>query len=881
MNEITKRTIELINNIESKETCYIETSRDNKLIIRIEREDKLRYIGSKYSVERDVETFYKDIAEQANSETIFLVFGLGAGEHIRYLYDRIIDSNKILIIEPSVAVIKEILKINHISDILQDDRIALCYLDDGIRNNLNDFIEESMMDNTKIAAFSNYNVIFEEEYRTMLNELENIKEIKRMGNNTFNAFAHIFFNNFIENIFALDEFYTVNYLKDMYKDKPAVIVSAGPSLTKNIHLLKDVQDKFIIICGPRTIGTLIKNDIRPDFICSVDPQDETYALMKDYINSQVPLVFMDSTSNKIVKEYKGLKIIAANQGMENYLEEMLGIKVDSLMQGGSVAHFCMGLAVYIGCSNVIFIGQDLAYTNEKFQADGTYAGKIDELKYRYEKNKEKWNKDKNYSLYVPGIYGQMVRTSNVLNSYRQEFEELIYSCSGIKFINSSEGGANIKGTEAMDLKDSIRMYAKDSINKNIKELLGDKIILDEDIFIKNMFKIIDKLEIIKKACEEGLAYSDKMLYFYKDNKYCDVNKVFNELDKIDGIINNKENLRFIAYKVVSLINNVMENDYYRPKENESEKELGIRLAKKSFDVYLVVLQTVEDTIFRIKDKFSFINLVDSDIMKKVFLKRNLDKKIAELKTKYPNLKEFDYEEDIDWEGMKRQGIRCIINEDKRIDALYKIKEKIDINNLEILYGNKETNDEKVSILSRELKTLLGYTTNHSSVIITRNFNLKEESILYLKINANIKENYIYFRFFDKQDFYFYEKNYKEILLLNTHTYLDIYIGNNILGYALKKGNEILFDYKLGNIDYESIDVILDLNNSNIIINNKRFYISKHVTNKYIKNNVFVMMSNSSNKYKYELYNIEYGIKNINIMDILMRKPNKTIMSMYS
>ncbi|MCY6959559.1 motility associated factor glycosyltransferase family protein [Clostridium brassicae] len=608
MNKITKRTIQLINSIESKEKCYIEISKDNKYVIQIDKNGKLRYVGSKYSVQRDIEKFYDYILKEANAETIFLIFGLGSGEHIKYLFDRITNSNKVLIIEPSSVVIKEVLQKNHINYILQDERIGLCYFDYGIRKNLKDFIGEHSIDNTKFMAFSNYNVIFEEEYEKVFTELKAIKNVK---DDTFNVFSHIFFNNFIENIFSLDEFYTVSQLKNLYKNKPAVVVSAGPSLNKNIHLLKEVQDKFIIICGPRTIGTLINNGIKPDFLCSVDPQDEAYELMKDYIDSEVPLVFMDSTSNKIVKKHKGLKVIAANQGMESYLEEILGIKVDSLMQGGSVAHFCMGLAVYMGCKNVIFIGQDLAYTNEKFQAEGTYSKSgIDDLKYKYEEDKEEWDKDKAYSIYVPDINGQMVRTSTMLNSYRQEFEELIYICNEVEFINSSQGGANINGTKVMDLKDSITMYAKENINKNIEELLGNKIILDEDSFIENMFKIIDKLKVIKKACEEGLEYSDKMLHFYKDNKYCDMNEVLNKLDKIDAMINDKKKLGFIAYKTVALINNILENDYYKEKANETEKELGIRLAKRSFNMYLAVLQPAEEAIFRIKDKFMYINIIE-------------------------------------------------------------------------------------------------------------------------------------------------------------------------------------------------------------------------------------------------------------------------------
>lgn len=605
MNEITKYTINLLSSLQLEEECNIEISKDNKYIVKINKDNKLRYIGSKYSVEKDIQNFIEGIGKIDNN-TILLIFGLGTGEQIQYLLSNLSNTNKVFIVEPSINIIKETLKLNHIKDILMDKRVALCYIDGKIRKHINSFIDDYSINNTKMITFSNYPTIFKNEYEMLINEFNSIKSLKKIGMDTFNTFSDIFFYNFIENVFSLDEFYTVDYLKNMYRNKPAIIVSAGPSLNKNVRLLKHAQDKFIIICGPRTLGILIENDIKPDFICLVDPQEDIVSLMGEHINSGIPLIFMDSGSNQVVKRHKGLKIIAANQGMEKHLEDMLGTKVGSIIQGGSVAHFCMGLAVYLGCSTIIFIGQDLAYTNDKFQAEGTYLENLDEIKHLYENNKEEWDKDKNYNIYVRDIFGDMIRTSIVLNSYREEFEEIISSCNGIEFINSTEGGSDIKGTEVMSLKDSINKYGVEAINKDLEKLLPEPIVIDEDKFIKRVFKIIDKLEIIKKACEEGLKYSEQMLYFYKYNKHCDINKVFSKLDKVDTIINDIENLGFLAYKLVSAINSVLLDENFKEKENETENETGVRLARRSFEIYAAVSNIVGEIIESVRERFIFV-----------------------------------------------------------------------------------------------------------------------------------------------------------------------------------------------------------------------------------------------------------------------------------
>lgn len=793
MNDITKSTVELINNIKSNENCNIEVSKDNKLVLRIEKDNKLRYIGSKYSVQRDIENFINSIGNDINEETVFIIFGFGAGEHIKYLYSKIIDKNKIFIVEPSAEVIKQILNIDDCMKILNDDRIALCFMDDGIRKKLKDFIKKHTLDNVKVVAFSNYNVIFENEYNILMNEFKNVKKAEKIENNTLNTFSSLFFNNYIKNIFALDEFYTVNFLKNKFEGKPAVIVSAGPSLNKNIHLLKEVQDKFIIITGPRTLGILIKNGITPDFLCEVDPQEEVYDFVKDYIDLNIPLVFMDSASSKLVKEQKGLKIIAANQGMEKYLEEMLGVEVDSLIQGGSVAHFCMGLAVYMGCSTVIFIGQDLAYTNEKFQAEGTYAGEeIDGLKYRYENNKEEWDKDKNYSLYVKDIYGNKVRTSSILNTYREEFEDLIESLNEIKFINSTEGGAYIKGTEVMDLKDSIKLYGLEVLNKNLEEILGSKITIDENEFINKMLKVIDKLEIIKKACEDGLEYSDKMLHFYKDNRKCNINKVFRELDRIDSVINNKEDIGFFAYKVVSAINSVLQNDIFKEKENESERECGIRLAKKSFGVYLVVLLTIEDMIFQIENRlksYQFNNIINNNHL---------------------------------YENSLREH---------------------NLMNIDVIFGDYSYDNNLLNICVKK-DTVYNGTGYKSIVLLDNNYKCNKICIEFLLE----KKTTVYFVFINDKTTSFYNKiknsRTSSRYDFNKHIFYSFFIENENIGLNVNYYG-INIKQKIKNVNVqENNKIVFDFNNRVLLFNDEMMNINKYFIDKYLTTKALGVINSS-------------------------------------
>lgn len=602
MNEITRQTIELINSIQINEECNIEISKDNKFIIRLNKDNKLRYIGSKYSVQKDIDSFYSKIGE-TDSQTIFVIFGLGAGEHIRSLLLQLSEYNKVLIVEPSISNIKEFIKLPYSDNILNDERVALCCLNQFLKIYMNNFIKDHEIKNIKLVSFSNYDMLFKDEYKCLIEEFNSMKNIKIMGNNTLKEFSQLFFKNLINNITCLNEFYVINSFKNIYKDKPAIIVSAGPSLEKNIDLLKDVQDKFIIICGPRTFGALVKVGIRPDFICAVDPQDYTYDLMEDYLNYDVPLVFMDIANNKLLNNYRGKKILVANQGMEPYIGDIIGVSIDSLLQGGSVAHFCMGLAVYLGCNMVIFIGQDLAYVDDKFQAESTNFDGIDKHKYYLMNDIEQWKKQ---SIFVKDINGKKIRTSPLLNLYREEFEQLILTMRNIRFINSSYG-AHISGTEAMNFRDALALYNNTGECKSNNNFMNYVSTVKTYTILNSIGSIIKYLKLIQEKSCLGIEYSNKLKEFYLGHSNINIKKVLKKLDEIEVVFKDIEKIGLIAYLLGPAIEKILVDSKYNIKGTESEKELGLKIAEKSKVLYEEICRCIEETLNVIYDVVYFVN----------------------------------------------------------------------------------------------------------------------------------------------------------------------------------------------------------------------------------------------------------------------------------
>jgi hypothetical protein len=271
------------------------------------------------------------------------------------------------------------------------------------------------------------------------------------SDNTLNYLKNMFMN--IGHIHKKND---LTSLKNSLTKYPAIIVSAGPSLNKQIDLLKKYQGSFIIICVNQILKLLLSNGITPDIVISLDsgstPNWERHEIpentfmfadvgvSKHYLQAMNNNSFFTSTNNDLIS-----------------LMDDFGASVNILPTGGSVATSAYALARHLGCNPIVFIGQDLALTDGKDHADGykdTYSKSFLEERTRL-------------GFYVPGYYGGYVKTERQLNFYLKWFEEAIKIDKETIIFNSTEGGANIAGAKNIPFATVCNEISQFNICKNL------------------------------------------------------------------------------------------------------------------------------------------------------------------------------------------------------------------------------------------------------------------------------------------------------------------------------------------------------------------------------------------------------------------------------
>ena len=565
----------------------IETSKDNLRIAKIKMNDKEKYLGSYYNHKRDIEQFMKNIGKINNNE-IIVTYGIMDGEYLLEL-SRIRDKIfKIIVFEKNEELIKRIHNDKYYDNIVKDERIKIFKYDEKKIKNV--FLNELNGLNIYSTRIFNNNTLLEYNYKEMITISKVLKKFISymiIDNNTINYFSERWFECFIKNFkYTLNSIFLED-IKNKFKNKPAIILSAGPSLEKNIDLIKTCYEEFIIISGGRTLSKLEKINVKPDIFVIVDGGERSYDLVKNNLNIDSPLVFCNYTNEKIVEKHKGKKIYAST-GVD-FIGSILKKEQKPRFEGGSVAHASINTAIHLGCNPIIFIGQDLAYTNDKVHADFC---KFTNDKYIHEEVLE--NIKKESDIFIDDIYGNKVRTSTILNAFKENIEQIIKKNKNIKFINATEGGAFINGAEVMMLKDVISLYGNNKIENKVLDLNSTLKQEEKNKVIDEFEKSIQYLRDIKIKCSKLIELNRILKIKYNKKQLIEYNEISDKMDilrkELEKLYSNVNYIRDLIYSIVIRMEL---NDVWTIKDSDNEEQRFRKLYDKTDFLYSNMKKKVE------------------------------------------------------------------------------------------------------------------------------------------------------------------------------------------------------------------------------------------------------------------------------------------------
>ncbi len=302
---------------------------------------------------------------QLNTESpAFFLGGLGCG----YLLQKIIsDSNATcLIYEPDSPIFETVLELRpELKDLLSNPRVILV----RTLSALTEAIQEHKLTNLSFTINRSYGEIFTEEFSQIKDNISSSIRKQEVGNATLLRFGKIWTKNIFRNMHRYFKSSKLIPYIGWAKQKPAIIVGAGPSLAESLDLLKQHKDNAIIIACDTALPILHHHGISPDFVVTVDPQEKNSLYLRYTPNKDHYLIADPSVHDSSFENYDKLILMDSIFPLYKPFEHFWG-SCGLLASGGSVSTSAFDFARKIQADPIIMIGQDLAFTQNKTHSNG-------------------------------------------------------------------------------------------------------------------------------------------------------------------------------------------------------------------------------------------------------------------------------------------------------------------------------------------------------------------------------------------------------------------------------------------------------------------------------------------------------------------------------
>lgn len=448
--------------------------------------------------------------EKAKSlETIFL-FGGGFFYHVEKLREAY--PNKVLIvIEPDIQIFKMAMESRSLK-ILEDPSVVLFLTDSSLQ------IAQSAFQMMKSIGFKKFDIIPLMSYKIFAGQIY-AQLYEDFGKQFHLAAANLntelfFLKNWVSNeiknykrIIAEHQ-PMLNRIFGKTIKVPAVVVGAGPSIDKNIDVLKKYRNRVLVIGAGSGINILKKNGIVPDLAVIVDG-----SIQEDKIVEAVPeesvLCYHTTATASGIANSSAFKtyFIGSDDRFFPVSKEPIMKEIQPVLMGGSCVNSAADIAAKLGCETVIFVGQDMAYTDKQLYGDGAAF-------------KDLIERDTREKVIKEDIFGNPIETNHSFLSIRMALNMYTRNYDDIRFINATEGGLGIEGVPNETLE-------------SVLSILEDPGI-DFSALIKNALNTLPERELVFQTEAAFDAYLEeiKEIKVLSEERLLKIAKLLNRIDEM-------------------------------------------------------------------------------------------------------------------------------------------------------------------------------------------------------------------------------------------------------------------------------------------------------------------------------------------------------------
>lgn len=441
----------------------LEAARDGNVTVRLTADDgQSIYAHSKV---RPVDQARKlvDALPPADHAT-FVVFGPGLGYVLSVLAERY-DHPLVIVCEDDLALLKASLCLHDFAGWIDEGRMIFLHTSDKAS-----LTEKLMRANADVLLGLRYVTppharrYHAEFHRQITQALADFATTARTQIVTLLRTARVTIQNVAYNTARYVDQPGAEVLTDRARGFPAVVVAAGPSLIRNVDQLVALQDRAVVICVQTIFKLLRSLSICPHFVTSLDYHEVSAEFFHGIDDvGRCTLVAEPKATWHVLDCYPGRRLVLHHRAYETLLGESCPAHAE-LKAGTTVAHLAFYLAQHLGCDPIIFVGQDLAFSDGVYYLPGapieqTWATELGRFQTVEMKQWERIVRNRPILRRTRDLHDRPIYTDDVLFTFAEQFEADFADCPA-RIIQASEGGLPLRGSEIMPLSAAAERYCQ-------------------------------------------------------------------------------------------------------------------------------------------------------------------------------------------------------------------------------------------------------------------------------------------------------------------------------------------------------------------------------------------------------------------------------------
>lgn len=327
--------------------------------------------------------------EPLPSITTILFFGIGLGYEVIKLEKWLSQNPKreLIFFEDQIEVLRAFFSTSYGNTLLSHPQIKLFYMGyEHFWENQNEVLLKALSQPFLIESLQSYHKYRKPAFQRFKEKLIGLSIEQNIQFSEYLHVSPLVYENILQNLFHLSNSSSLLKFKDQFKNIPAIVCGAGPSLDSQGAILSRLKKKALVFAGGRALSALNNLGVEPHFSIGIDPYPQHKSTLRCNNYFELPLIFRARMFHEAVELAHGPLIhvpSASGYSFVEWLEQNAQLDTLFLDEGLNVVNFNLSVARLFGCNPIILVGTDLAYSESQAYSkaipDEQFLPKVNEI----------------------------------------------------------------------------------------------------------------------------------------------------------------------------------------------------------------------------------------------------------------------------------------------------------------------------------------------------------------------------------------------------------------------------------------------------------------------------------------------------------------------